>query len=337
MFERLLAERTGIGDGELDQLREVHARAGRYLRSVKAKVSHAARQDAPHEEPGIVEAIAAETAAPATEPAPEKRAPSRTEEETAPGPDPDDPPDWRTLYKELQRDWNDLVARSEAPDLPLLLMDGYDTLIRRVHALADHPDLSERVSGVLGEILEYHDDETVARETAEGYLAAAERHIEAHRALERQAGELRIPVAHLEAWPKWREAAEMLAATGKAVLANDDSYGAYLEAMTIGRSRVQLTVEQLSSRLRKNRTAATKPDARQPRPEPTPRQKEGFAHKLDQPRKPRSRSGPTDEGEQSGFAHILDDPEKLRELREKAEQRDHKLGRHMRRSRGLSM
>ena len=95
---------------------------------------------------------------------------------------------------------------------------------------------------MIGELLAYHDDETVARETAEDYLAAAERHVEAYRALERHAGERNLPVARLDAWPQWRDAAEMLAATGKAVLANEDRYDAYLDAVTIGRSRAQLTV-----------------------------------------------------------------------------------------------
>ena len=191
-------------------------------------------------------------------------------------------------------------------------MEGYDALIRRVRTLTDHPDLSERARNVLHELLNYHEDETMARETVEGYLAAAERHVEAYKAVERQAGERGLPVARLDAWPEWREAAEMLAATGKAVLANDESYGAYLEAMTIGKARARLTVEQLRSRLRENRTRAAKPEVRQPRAEPTPKREQGFAH-------------------------ILDDPEKLRELREKAEQQNRKRGRHLRRTRGLSM
>ena len=135
---------------------------------------------------------------------------------------------------------------------------------------------------------------------------------QAYKALERQAGELGIPVTRLDAWPEWREAAEMLAATGKAVLANDESYGAYLEAMTIGKARGRLTVEQLRSRLRENHTRAAKPEVRQTQPEPKPKREQGFAH-------------------------ILDDREKLRELRDKAEQRERKPGRHLRRSRGLSM
>ena len=312
VFGRLLAERAGIGRGEIEELAEVHARAGRYLRSVKARTFRAPRQRAPHEEPGIIEAIAAETTAPTAEPAPEQRAPSRPQEEVTPSPHGDTPPDWRTLYKELQRDWNDLVARSEEPDLPLLLMGEYDALIRRVRALADHPNLSERVRNVLDQLLEYHEDETVACDTAEGYLAAAERHVEAYKVLERQAQERGLPVAHLDAWPEWREAAETLTATGKAVLSNDERYGAYLDAMTIGKARARLTVEQLRNRLRENRTRLRKPKAQQPQAEPTPKK-------------------------EKGFAHILDDPQKLRELRDKAEQRDRKRGRHLRRSRGLTM
>ena len=373
VFERLLVERAGIGEGEIEEFRKQHARAGRYLRSVTARTAHrtrqdAKRQDAPREEQGVVKALAAEavaagTAAPAVEPAPEEAPPPRTSEVVAPGPERDAPPDWRTLYGELQRDWNDLVARSEdaragAPDLPLPLMDGYDALIQRVRALAEHPDLSERARSVVDGLLEYHEDETAARETAEGYLAAAERHVEAYKSLERHAGERGLPVARLDAWPEWREAAEMLAATGKAILANEDRYGAWLDAITIGRERARFTVDQLRNRLSENRTRAAKPGDPQTRREPTPRQKEGFAQTLNKPRKPRTQrelkgkeeqqgfahaldrppAKPLDPSErQRGFAHILDDPEKLRELREKAEQRDHKLGRHMRRSRGLSM
>ena len=372
VFERLLAERAGIGQGEIEEFRKQHARAGTHLRSATARAAHRARQDAqrqdakrqdaPHEEAQIVDAIAAGIAAPAAEPPPEASLPPRTSDAAAPGPEREALPDWRTLYGELQRDWNELVARSQEPDLPLLLMDGYDALIRRVLALADHPDLSNRARGVIDELLAYHDDETVARETAEGYLEAAERHVEAYKALERHAGERGLPINRHDAWSEWREAAEVLAATGKAVLANEDRYGAYLDAMTIGRSRAQLTVEQLRDRLREKRALAAEPEERQrrrkPMPKLTPKQGQGFAHILEERRKSEMRPDRTNEGEQQGFAHkldrppakpldpnegrkgfaqILDDPEKLRELRDKAEQRDHKRGKHMRRSRGLSM
>ena len=312
VFERLFAERAGIGEGEIEELREQHARANRYLRSVKARTSHAPRQKAVHEETGIIEAIAAGTAAASTEPAREEHVPPSPAEPDASGPERDATPDWRVLYKKLQRNWNDLVARAEEPDLPLPLMDGYDALIPRVRALAAHPNLSERARDVLKGLLEYHESETVARQTAEDYLASAERHVEIYKTLEPRAADRSVPVTQAAGWPEWWEAAEMLAATGEAILSNEERYGAYLDAMTIGKARARLTVEQLRNRLHHGRVAAPKPAEPTPRPRQAPREKEGFAH-------------------------ILDDPEKLRELREKAEQQDRKLGKHQRRSRGLSM
>ena len=337
VFERLLAERAGIGEGEIEEFRKQHTRAGKYLRSVTARAAHRARQDAPREEAKLVEAVAAGIAAPAADPVPEESLPPRPSESATPDPERDAPPDWQTLYRELQRDWNDLVARSEEPDLPLLLMDGYDALNRRVRTLAEHPGLTERARSVIDQLLEYHDDETVARETAEGYLAAAERHVETYKALERHASERGLPVDRLDAWPEWREAAEMLAATGKAVLTDQERYGAYLDAMTIGKARAKLTVEQLRNRLRENRARVQKPKARQPRPESTPKQQQGFAHVLDERRKSEMRHDRTDKGEQQGFAHILEDPEKLRELRDRAKKRDRECDKRLRRSRGLSM
>ena len=92
VFERLLAERAGIGEAEIAELRNLHSRAGRYRRSVTARAAHRARQDAqrqdaqrqdaPREEAGVVaaEAVKAGIAAPAAGPAPEESLPPRTSE-----------------------------------------------------------------------------------------------------------------------------------------------------------------------------------------------------------------------------------------------------------------
>ncbi len=163
----------------------------------------------------IVEAIAAEATAPSAVPAPEEQAPPHPAEAVVPDQERDAAANWRVLYRELQRDWNDLVARAEEPDLPLPLMNGYDALIPRVRALAAHPDLTERAHDVLEGLLEYHEGETVARQTAEDYLASAERHVELYKALERQAEDRGVPITDLADYPKWREAAEILAGIGR--------------------------------------------------------------------------------------------------------------------------
>ena len=56
VFERLLSERAGIGEGELRELGDVHARAGSYLRSVTARTARRARRQAEEASEGAVEA-----------------------------------------------------------------------------------------------------------------------------------------------------------------------------------------------------------------------------------------------------------------------------------------
>ena len=124
VFERLLAERAGIGHGEIEELGQVHARAGRYLRSVKARAAHAARQHAPAEVAGIGETVTAEDRrhcrrgscrgsprraclTPARPRRARPRRPQLTRRPEAAR------PDWRALYRDLQHDWNNLVARAQ--------------------------------------------------------------------------------------------------------------------------------------------------------------------------------------------------------------------------------
>ena len=364
-FERLLAERAGIGRDELDELRDQQDRARRYLRSVKARTSHAVRQDAERQDAEhqqdvtrqdatheavagtgvevVAEAVADSVEAPVQETVPASPAESAVGEEVQ-----ESAPDWRSLYTELQRDWNALVARADEPDLPLPLMEGYDGLIDRVRSLAEHPDLSQHARSTLAGLIDYDAEEAVARETAQGYVTVAERHVETYKALEREAGDRGVAVAELDAWPEWRQAAEMLAEVGAAVTADEEKYGPWLDAMTLGKSRAVLTLRQLRTRLREGRVRTPAP-----RPEPAP-EPEGFAHTLDRPRaksvskseqekgfahtldKPPAKP-PSEAERQKGFAYTLDDPEKLKELRDKAEKEERKRGRHLRKSRGISV
>ena len=99
---------------------------------------------------------------------------------------------------------------------------------------------------------------------------------------------------------------------GRAILADEDTYGAYLEAVAAGKPRARLTVDQLRSRIEDGRVKAAKPE------EPESRRKSTQAR-------------------QEGIAYILDDPQKLRELREQLKKRERTFGRHHKRSRGLTM
>ena len=294
-FAPLLAGRADIARGDLDDFEDLYERVRRHRQAATGRNAHRSKREAERR---------------AVQPAEE---PARTHTPVqAPEPAHDAAPDWRTLYRELQGDWNALVARAEEPDLPLPLMRGYEGLIERVRSLAEHPDLPERARGVLEGLIDYDVKESAARGAVREYLAAAERHVEACEPIRREAETLDAHVSEVAGWPAWRKEARRLEKAGRAILADEDTYGAYLDAVAAGKPRARLTVDQLRSRIEEGRVKAAKAEKREPRRERAPEQEEGFAW-------------------------ILDDPEKLKELREKYKKRERRLGRHMRKSRGLSM
>ena len=76
----------------------------------------------------------------------------------------------------------------------------------------------------------------------------------------------------------------MLAATGEAILSNEQRYGADLDLSTIGMARARLTIELLQNRLSVDRVEplAPKPEVKEPRPrhKPAPKQQEGKASAI---------------------------------------------------------
>ena len=243
VFGRLLSERAGIGANDLDDFERLHERASRHRRAAVMRQAH--REKRVDDRPDI---------------APEQRQGELRLEggrgETPPRPVPEPSrPDWRTLHNELARDWNDLAARAGERSLPMTLMQDYDGLIGRVRSLSGHPGLSESARGMLDKLLEYHDGETAARETARGWLADAERHVEAWMALAQRADDLGVPVANMENYSTWRGTARTLAGTGETVLGNEERYGAYLDALAAGRPRASLVVDQLRRRMKQPRNS----------------------------------------------------------------------------------
>ena len=118
VFERLLAERAGIAQAELQELHDVHARAGSYLRSVSARATSAARQAAQPEE-AKTDTIMVDAPAYTPEPPVDEHARVQPSETAAPDRRHDTEPAWEALYDRLERDWNDLVAVANRAKLPL--------------------------------------------------------------------------------------------------------------------------------------------------------------------------------------------------------------------------
>ena len=185
-FKQLLAERAGIGEGDLKELREVHTRAGTYLRSVSARSASAARHSVQSEEVRA-ETVAEDAPVYAPEPPVDENAQVQPRELTAPDSRHDTEPSWETLYDRLERDWNDLVAGANRAGLPLSLVRGYDELIGRVRDLAEHPQLPSTEHQELTGLLDYHRTETAARGAVHDYFAAAEHHVKTCEPLQREA------------------------------------------------------------------------------------------------------------------------------------------------------
>ena len=311
IFERLLSERAGIGESELQELRDVHARAGSYLRSVRARTASAARQAAQPDE-ARAETVVADAPVYTPEPPVDEQALVQPSELTNPDRRHDTEPAWETLYDRLEREWNGLVAVANRAGQPLPLVRGYDQLIGRVQDLAEHPRLPSTEHQELTGLLEYHRSETAARRAVHDYLAAAQYHVKAYEPLQREAERQGVHIAEVASWLEWRQDAQRLAEAGRAILADEDTYGAYLDSMAAGKPRARLTVDQLRSRIEDGRVKAAEAEKRQPRRDSASKQEEGIAY-------------------------ILDDPEKLRELREQIRKRERSLGRQHRRSSGRSM
>ena len=192
------------------------------------------------------------------------------------------------------------------------LVRGYDELIGRVRDLAAHPRLPSTEHQELTGLLDYHRTEAAAGRAVHDYLAAAERHVKACEPLRREAESQGVHIAETAGWTEWRQEAQRLERAGKAIIADEDTFGAYLDAVAAGRPRARLTVAQLHSRIEDGRVKAAKSEKPEPRRDPASRQKEGIAY-------------------------ILEDSKRLRELREQLKKRERKIGKQRKRSRGLSM
>ena len=72
-------------------------------------------------------------------------------------------------------------------------------------------------------MLDDHRAETTASRAVHDYLEAAERHVQADKALEREARDRGIAVAEHPLHAEWRKAARPLLTTGRAILADEDS------------------------------------------------------------------------------------------------------------------
>ena len=254
-YERLLGERAGIGQQDLDEFEALHARAGKYRRVVMLKTAHTLREEkarkqdegrahtAPSERPVVVETMPGTTLATA---AMQPKTPGQTK------PDPAEAArqDAREAYEALNRDWDRHLARADRAGLHAIYVDGCEQFCARMEALADNPDLAPALQGKVSRVLAIIDEETALRREVEDYLAAVEGKI-AYRenVLEVVAIELRNEVADHHGYGEWRAEVERLVETGQRILADRERYGDHLEGVPAGGERMEWALEEIRETL----------------------------------------------------------------------------------------
>ena len=272
-FERLLSERAGIGDSELRELRDVHARAGSYLCSAAARAAHArqntegaseqvrqdtetereqARRDGePAPEHARQTASAAETADPdppaaqtsrdtgadAAPVRPTAEAPARSE---ASGPDLS-----RAAYRRLRRNWQAHLDRAGRQGEHRFDLDGANALIERIAAFSGSQWLAAEARARLEEIVGQYRAHAAARERVRGFLRDVERHWLRYRTITHRERDLDMPRQEQRSWPIWLERNEGLLREGRAILDDLASYRAHLDRIEDGRERLPTEVSRL--------------------------------------------------------------------------------------------
>ncbi|MDE0341654.1 MAG: AAA family ATPase, partial [Deltaproteobacteria bacterium] len=265
VFERLLAERAGIGEREIEELGEVHARAGSYRRSVAGKAARARQTDAepPHEVAHAEAPVEKVTLPPervAEAPQPDKGKPrpvrpSPAEPESSPSPEHSE-----EAYRQLRIDWQRHAGRAERAGMSPFDLDGAAELIRRIGEFAGDNNLpAEPRRRLLGLVRRYNRHlEAGAR--LEAWLEDADRHWKRYDSIYRRAHDLDVAPDTLHPYRDWLERNERLLRAGRVILDDPGTYGAHLDRMEGARRRVRDAVSRMEEFSAERRTQSRSRD-----------------------------------------------------------------------------
>ena len=243
-FERLLAGRAGIGQGEIGEFGKVYARAGSYRRAAAARAAHA-RQEAPER---------AQEAAPAVEPVEEAVRPPERPAATVQAGEGGPAPVSRTEYSSLRLDWSRHVGRAERAGVSPYDLDGAAELVRRIAAFAENERIPAEPRRRLQAMVDRYRAHDRARSRVRDWLQTADRHWQSFDDLARRARALGVRPEDLPAWPDWLESNERLVREGQAILDDPGTYGVHLDRMEGGRGTLHETVSRMERFTPQHRT-----------------------------------------------------------------------------------
>ena len=243
-FERLLADRAGIGQGEIEEFGKVYARAGSYRRAAAARAAHA-RHEAPER---------AQEAAPAVEPVETAARPSERPAEARRAGESGPPAVSPTEYSNLRLDWGRHVGRAERAGVSPYDLDGAAELIRRIAAFAANERVPAEPRQRLQAMVDRYRAHERARTRVRDWLQTADRHWQGFDDLARRARALGVRPEDLPAWPDWLESNEGLVREGRAILDDPGTYGVHLDRMKGSRGSLRETVSRMERFTPQHRT-----------------------------------------------------------------------------------
>ena len=305
-FAPLLAERGGISRKDLDAFQDLHTRARRHRRAATMRHVHRIKREAEQdvqqpkselrqgelalegghaEAPRRADTVTRDTAgmqpadgdatvAQFADEVPPVEAEDypwafAAEQEEEPPTHRDPPkPDWHAPFETLQRDWNELIERVQQTGEPLFYAKGYADIVPRIEALAENGQIPVKSRAPMIEALENHQQDLSARRYVEDYIAAVERHMEAHASLQHVADGLGVRIVQVSDHLGWRQEADRLMETAETILGDDDTYGAHLDNMETGHARVERELSRLRRVIREDGTYASQRKTPEPRSEP---------------------------------------------------------------------
>ena len=292
-FSSVLAERGGISAKELDAFEELHGRASRHRRAATMRHVHRIKREAepkglkPEVRQGVPlprdSAIGPEAVVSA-EPVQsirqdggeaQSRAHDATPEIKAPTPMPKpEKPAWRPAYAELAREWNALSEGARKSGTLSFYARGYAELIPRIRTLAENADIPAATRAPLIQALKNHQRHTSTRKHVEDYLDRADRNMDQRDALRRVAVALDFEMTEIVDYPEWRREAERLTAEGDVILSDRKTYGAHLDNIAIGETRMNWALSNFSRAIQRDddavREAAEQARERQQPEQPAP-------------------------------------------------------------------
>ena len=216
-------------EGELSRLRHVIREDGEYASAVK--------KPEPHGEP-------VDTREKVEQPEPAK-------------------PAWMPAYEALRQDWNSLIEDARQAGIPSFYAKGYMDIIPRIRGLMENPDIPAKSRAPLIQVLENHQRYLSTRKHILGFPGEAERHMDARASLQDVAGDRKIELTGVPAYPDWRQEAERLTAAGEAMLSSKETYGAHLDRIVDARTHMIRALSDLGEAIREDDKELAEREARE--------------------------------------------------------------------------